>query len=179
MSEPIVVIGKILGVDAARRTLRVQLKPEFLRSLDDCDRLWIITKEASPRKVRIETCEGEETALKLTLTPGVCRDDLQSFHQAEIGLDEKDCIQDEDDVPGLHELKGMKVQDEAGRILGVVFETIPTPAGGVIRFNCDGGRTAALPLIPEAIKTISKKQKTIVVGDPEPFIVMDDAHGTG
>ncbi|NLN91679.1 MAG: hypothetical protein GX130_00020 [Candidatus Hydrogenedens sp.] len=177
MSEP-AVAGQILGVDAAKRMLRVQLKPEFIRSLDDCERLWIITKEAAPRKVRVEAVQRQDLSAKITLTPGVCRDDIQSFQRAEIALDEKTLVRETSEQPEITELKGMKVQDEQGRIVGVVFETIPTPAGGVIRMSREDGRTAALPFIPEVIRTIDLEEKTIVVGDPEPFIVMDDAQGT-
>lgn len=177
MTEPI-IIGQVLGVDAAKRMLRIQLKPEFIRSLDDCERLWILTKAAAPRQVRVDSIMRQDLSARITLTPGVSRDDIHLFQRAEIALEEEACLRETEDMPDLAELKGMKVKDEKGRILGVVFETIPTPAGGVIRMAGEDGRTAALPCIPEVIETIDIEEKIIVVGDPEPFIVMDDAQGT-
>ena len=80
-------------------------------------------------------------------------------------------------MPDLEELEGFKVIAPGGRLLGVVFETIDTPAGGVIRLLTGEGRTAALPVIAEVIASVDINKKRIAVVDPEPFLVMDDALG--
>lgn len=172
-----IVIGQVLAVEAARRSLRIQLKHKYLQSLDDCDRIWLITAGGASLRVKMEACERDGTAARVTLTAGICRDEMQTFHRAEVALDSRDCKKVPADVPELEELEGFKVIAPEGRLLGVVFETIDTPAGGVIRLLTEEGRTAALPVIPEVIASVDINKKRIAVVDPEPFLVMDDALG--
>ena len=172
-----IVIGRVLAVEAARRSLRIQLKHKYLQSLDDCDRIWLTTVDGVPLRAKIETCERNGTSARVALTAGICRDEMQALHRAEVAVDSRDCKKVSADMPDLEELEGFKVIAPGGRLLGVVFETIDTPAGGVIRLLTGEGRTAALPVIAEVIASVDINKKRIAVVDPEPFLVMDDALG--
>ena len=61
-----------------------------------------------------------------------------------------------------------------GELLGVVFETIENSAGGAVRLKRPDGSTAALALPGELMRQVDYESGVIRVGDPTPFMVLDD-----
>jgi ribosomal 30S subunit maturation factor RimM len=170
-------IGKVVSVNAGSRNVRIGTRSGCVHELEGRDRLWLQQGSDPPFMVRIARMRADAKSCDVVLTPGISRDKVTTLKFARVlaPLETRRARPSTD--WRLDDLVEMDVATVEGLRLGVVFETIETPGGGVIRLRLENGTSAALPWIDALIHSVDKIARIITVNDPEPYLVRDDAYG--
>ncbi len=171
MNESWVRIGRVASVEAARRVIRVTVAAGCEREFDDRERIWVQAGQSSPVQARIHTCRDVGAMKVIALSPGISRDVVAEFKGALLLIPTAARRPRADATCALTILVDMSVETVGGQPVGRVFETMDTPAGGIIRLHRPGGGTAALPVTDALIVRIDTEAGVVVVNDPTPFLV--------
>ncbi|HEX71844.1 MAG TPA: hypothetical protein ENN65_00795 [Candidatus Hydrogenedentes bacterium] len=176
MTDAWLHIGTVVAVDAARRRLRIRVAARCEREFDGRDRVWLDSGAGTPVQARTANVRQTGANMTVELTPGVSRDMVAGFRNATVMIPAAASVRTADDRAGLHDLTGMRVLTEDGRLLGAVAETLDTPGGGVMRLRRADGVTATAPVTGAFIVDIALEAGSIVVKEPEFFLVFDEAN---
>ncbi len=175
MDRACLEIGRVVSVDAARRSVRVRPVQGRESIFESCDRIWLKSTQEKPIVALIAHMSRIRGLFRIEFTPGISRDVVATLAGARVVIpDQMDTPIRDAIVPGLADTLGMRAVLPDGQMLGTVMEVLETPAGGVLRILLEEGRTAALPFIEAAIQNIDGVSRVITITNPELFLVWND-----
>ncbi|MCK5862567.1 MAG: PRC-barrel domain-containing protein [Candidatus Hydrogenedentes bacterium] len=166
-------IGRVLAVNAAHRRIRVSVVPGCGDVFGDCARLRLVVEGNAPVQVRIRCVRTTGMEATVELTPGISRDVVATLKNADVLVPASAMRRSDSDPVGLHDLPGMRVMTSTGDFLGTVAKIQDTPAGGIMRLQCDNAVMATAPVTDAFIEEIDLDAGIITVKDPEAFLVFD------
>ena len=168
-------IGRVVSVDAARRSVRVLPAAGSAHEFGAQRRVWLEMARECPMAALVAECNPSGGHLKIVFTPGVSRDMVAMLGNARVLLPADRRTEAREEPWSLARAVGMRVVLPGGAVLGTVMETVETQAGGALRIRLkETGRVAALPFIDAVIKDVDGLSGVITIADPEPFLVVDD-----
>jgi 16S rRNA processing protein RimM len=151
-----VSVGRIVAPHGLRGEVKVQPLTDFPERFSRGSYLWL---DGSPRRVIESRWQGRLVCLKLE---GVdTRTDAEQLRDKELMLPEAQ------DLAGseryyLHDIVGLRVEDEAGSELGRVTDVLSTGANDVYVVRGERGELL-LPAVEDVIKEIELSKKKLVV----------------
>lgn len=171
-------VGRVAAVEPAKRRLRVRLTTKVELDFAARDRVWLDAGDsAAPVLVRILNTVSTPGMLILTLAPGVSRDMVARWMRARVLLPTGEKLPRKESVVGWRpaEWVGMTLTlAESDAPVGTVLDTLPTPAGGVLRVRLHDGRTGWLPATAALIVRMDQESGTLWIHDPEPFLALEN-----
>ncbi|MFP4500290.1 MAG: ribosome maturation factor RimM [Candidatus Hydrogenedentota bacterium] len=168
-----VEIGTVRSVLPSRRELRVAPGPGHQHEFEALEWLRVVVCGGRELRCRVLAAAPAGDTVRVTLAPGVTRDQVASMRHARIVLTPEEQTPRAPDDWTMAELMGMAVVDQHDAPLGVVAKVYETPANAAITIAKPDGTRMLLPAIPEVVTRVDLETNTIHVGDTAPYAVED------
>lgn len=173
MADEWLHIGRVVVVNAARRQVRIAVMPKHVDIFSQCKRLRMTPPGSAPVQACIAVVRSADAEVTVELTPGISRDMVATLKHAEVAALMPDGYCQAEPAIDLQMLLGMRVVTVSGDFVGDVLETQETPAGGIMRLQCNQTVMAVAPVTDAFIEKIDLDAGVITVKTPEAFLVMD------
>ena len=168
-------IGKVTGVNAAKRSVRIAVHAAQSHQLNQLEWIYVTSKGGQPLRCKVDDVRLNESGATITLAAGVSRDNVAKMTKATVSIEKTDAAPRPEGYFETEELIGMTLRDESGADIGTVIAAVDTPAHPVIDVETPEGTTFSMPAIPESVIEVDLDADVITVGDLTPFRV-DHAH---
>jgi len=146
--EALIVVGKVLSVHGVRGELKVYSFTEPPANLLDYPR-WILRDEQQSRAVALSASRRQGKNLLVQLEGFNDRDQALQWVGFEICVARSELPQLEDGEYYWHQLEGLKVIEQNGRLLGRIEHMLATGANDVMRvLPCPGSLDERERLLP-------------------------------
>ena len=177
MADDWLHIGRVVAVNVARRQIRIDVMPGCEYVFGDCKRLQLISDGDAPVLARIKSARTTDAEVIVELTPGVSRDVVATLKNADVLAYVSSERRQVDFCARLQDFPEICVITVAGEFVGTVIETQDTPAGGIMRLQCNNAVMATAPVTDAFIEKIDLDAGIITVNEPEAFLVFDSDEG--
>lgn len=151
-----VSVGRIISPHGLRGEVNVEALTDFPERFKPGSRLWL---DGSPR--RVEQSRRQDRLVCLKLDGVDTRSDAEKLRGKELMLPSAEDLRE----PGryyLHDIVGLRVEDEAGAVLGRVADVLSTGANDVYVVQGDRGELL-LPAVDDVIKAVDLANGRITV----------------
>ena len=163
-----IAVGIIRRPHGVRGEASVEPWTDSVERLGELESLTLVSPDGSrSRDARVETVRphGERALMKFS---GVdTPEDVQSFQNWTLEIDESRARQLDPDEYFLHDLVGLTIEDQTARLLGEVSDVAEGGGGVMLIVRRPDGKTFELPFAADFCTEIDRETKKIVVRLPE------------
>lgn len=162
-------IGRITGVNPAKRELRVATGPQHLRDFKRMRWVHVRFRDGATLRCAVESAAPAGEEMKVTLGPGTTRDSVGRMKGAEVVAEKVTRRRSDSGDFHVSELVGFTVLNKAGEPIGLVHETYSSPAHEIIEVSREGFEPVLAPAVPEVVRDIDFERRTLVIVEFERF----------
>jgi 16S rRNA processing protein RimM len=175
MPDALVRIGKVVSVNAPRRTLRVKPAANSAKAFNNLEWIYVERTNEKPLKCKVERSAPAGDAMQIELVAGVTRDSVTRMEGAIVSIAREPRRQrrSKDDFH-ISETVGLNVVNERGEAIGKVMESYSTPANDVIEVELPNGDSVLVPAVPEAIAEVDFERGVVVIADFDRYVTSDE-----
>ncbi|HET8644219.1 MAG TPA: ribosome maturation factor RimM [Vicinamibacteria bacterium] len=166
--DELVSIGAIVRPQGRKGEVLVEPLSDRPHRFPTLQRAWLPDAGGGAREARVEACWPHKGRFVLKLAGVDSIDDAEKLRGQELRIGEDDL---EALPPGSyyhHQLRGLRVQDPAGRELGRVDDLMDMGAGAPVLVVRGAGRETLIPLAETFVRRVDLEAGVLVAVEPQP-----------
>lgn len=160
--KKLIAIGKILGPFGIDGRVKVRSYSEIPGRFQGLKEVFLQLKTGL-RGFLIEKVEETERGPIVLFKNIYSRKDAESLTGAEVLVDYDMRVEPPEGMYFIHDLIGVRVEDENGNFLGNVFDVLTGAANDVLEIRTKDGKELLVPVVDEFVKVMDLDKGIIVV----------------
>lgn len=159
--EDMLRIGVVTTTHGLRGEVKVFPTTDDVKRYKSCDEVILVTREGN-LDLHVESVKFFKKLVIVKFREFNSIEQVERFRKCDLMVTRENAIPLKEGEYFLCDVIGCKVEDEDGKYIGTVTDTIETGANHVFAIETEDGEEVLFPVIPDCIKKVDVEEKIVV-----------------
>lgn len=159
--EDMLRIGVVTTTHGLRGEVKVFPTTDDVNRYKSCDEVILVTREGN-LDLHVESVKFFKNLVIVKFREFNSIEQVEKFRKCDLMVTRENAIPLKEGEYFLCDVIGCRVEDESGKFLGTVVDTIETGANHVFAIEMEDGEEALFPVIPECIRRVDVEAGIVV-----------------